>query len=104
MAQVASVSFTPLWGILCKIIVLSAIITLPDVPQILLYYLSYALLVMAAVFIMGTQGYSSERVRFSFKRFPIQLLVGLTGVAFALAYYFILAPEPLIAEFTLGAI
>jgi membrane protease YdiL (CAAX protease family) len=73
---------------------------LSDIPPILKYNLSYAPLLLGAVAIVGILGYTPEQVGVSFRRFPIQLAVGLTGVAFGLTEYFILAPEPIIAELT----
>jgi membrane protease YdiL (CAAX protease family) len=80
--------------------IISLEVPLTDIPPILLYHLSYALVLVAAIFVVGVLGYTLKQVGFSFGRFPIQLLVGLTGIGFGIAEYFLLVPEPIIAELT----
>ena len=84
--------------------IISLGIPLTDIPPILLYYLSYALVFVGAVVVGGILGYTPEQVGLSLRRFPIQLVVGLTGIVFGVAEYFILVPEPMIVELTLQEI
>ena len=66
----------------------------------LLYYLSYGPIFVAAVVIVGVFGYTPVEVAISFGRSQIQLLVGLTGIIIGLIAYFILVPEPMIVALT----
>ena len=84
--------------------IVSLAVPLADIPPILLYYLSYGPVLVAAVFLMGTSGFTLEQVGLSSKRFRIQLAVVLTGIVFGLTEYFILLPEPMIAELTLQGV
>ena len=81
--------------------IISLSMPLTDIPPILLYYVSYAPLLVVAGVAMGLLGYAPQQVGVSLRRFPIQLVVGLTGIVFGVAEYFILVPEPMIAELTL---
>jgi membrane protease YdiL (CAAX protease family) len=80
--------------------IMSLSMPLSDIPQIWWYPIIYAPLVAAAVVVMRLAGYKAEDVGLTVKLLPIQLAIMLTGVLLAVAEYFILAPEPLVAEFT----
>jgi membrane protease YdiL (CAAX protease family) len=90
-----SLALVPLLGII------SMGMPLTDIPPILSYHLSYAPLLVAVVLVVAILGYTPEQVGFSLRRFPIQLVVGLTGIVFGVAEYFVLTPEPMLAELTL---
>ena len=84
---------------LLKITSLAMLVT--SMPPILSYYLSYVPLFAAAAVVMAILGYTRKQVGLSLKRFPVQLVVGLTGIIFGVAGYFVLAPEPVIADLSL---
>lgn len=79
---------------------ISLLLPLGEIPPMLLYYLSYALVFAAAMAIANIFGYTATQVGVSFKRPLTQLLVGLTGIVFGLLQYFILVPRPIISELT----
>jgi len=79
--------------------ILSLCMPLVNIPQIWWYPIIYAPLLVAAFMVMRILGQGAGEVGLNFKRFPIQLAVALSGFAFGVAEYFILAPEPLITEF-----
>jgi len=80
--------------------ILSLCMPLVNIPQIWWYPIIYAPLLVAAFMVMRILGQEAGEVGLNFKRFPVQLAVALSGFAFGVAEYFILAPEPLITEFT----
>ncbi len=73
---------------------------LADIPQMWWYLIIYTPLLAAAIVVMRILNYRPEQVGLTFKRFPVQLVVGLTGILLGVAEYFILAPEAMVAEFT----
>ena len=81
--------------------IISLAIPLTDVPPIMLYYLSYVLVCVAAVGVVRIQGYTWAQVGINLRQAPKQLIVAFTGITFGIAQYFILIPEPMIAELTL---
>ena len=80
--------------------IMSLSMPLSDIPQIWWYPIIYAPLVVAAIVVMRLNSYKAEDIGLTVKVLPIQLAVMLTGVLFAVTEYFILAPEPLVDEFT----
>ena len=60
------------------------------------------LLLMAAVVMMRTMRLDTPQVGVAFGKPLSQLLVGLTGIAFGWALYYLIEPEPLIAELEWG--
>jgi len=131
VAEVVTVFYMPLWGILCHAVILVALIMhsavasryphrplllslvlvplvriislcmpLANIPQIWWYPIIYVPLLAAAVVAMRILNYKPGQVGLTFKGFPVQLVVGLTGVVFGVAEYFILAPEAMVAELT----
>ncbi len=88
--------------------IISLSMPLVDIPQIWWYPIIYAPLLVAAIVVVRILGHSAREVGLNFSSFPIQLAVGLSGLLFGVAEYFILvilSPEslikPLIAELTL---
>ena len=80
--------------------IISLSMPLANVPQIWWYPIIYAPLLAAAILVARILGYRLNELGLNFKRIPPQLAVALTGVAFGVAEYFILKPEPIIAELT----
>jgi len=80
--------------------IISLCMPLADIPQIWWYLIIYTPLLAAAIVVMRILNYRPEQVGLTFKRFPVQLVVMLTGVVFGVAEYFILAPEAMVAELT----
>ncbi len=78
--------------------IISLAIPLANIPQIWWYPIIYAPLLAAAFTVVRVLGYRAEDVGLNFRLFPVQLVVGLSGLLFGAAEYFILAPEPMIAE------
>ena len=134
-AEVVTVFFQPLWGIIFHVMVLSALIVhsslavghssrefllslalvplirilslsmpLAALPQIYWYPIIYAPLLAGALVVMWRLNFSAGEVGLTVRMFPIQLVIGLTGVAFGVAEYIILSPEPLLAELSLGSL
>ena len=88
---------------LVRIISLSMIfliVPLTNIPQIWWYPIIYTPLLAAAIMAVRILHYRPEQVGLTIKRFKVQLVVTLTGVAFGIAEYFILRPEALVAELT----
>ncbi len=72
---------------------------LVNISQILWYPIIYVPLLAAAITVVRILGYKAREVGFSFSSVPVQLVVGLSGLLFGVAEYFILVilpPEPLI--------
>jgi len=78
--------------------IISLSMPLVNIPQILWYPIIYAPLLVAAIVVVRILGLRAREVGFSFSSFPVQLAVGLSGLLFGVAEYFILAPEPMIIE------
>ena len=73
---------------------------LDSIPQIWRYPIIYAPLLAAAIMVVRILGIRAREVGINFGLFRIQLAVGLSGLLFGVAEYFILTPESLIAELT----
>jgi len=80
--------------------IISLSMPLANIPQIWWYPIIYIPLIAGAVVVMRILGYRTDQVGLTLRRFPVQLAVGLTGVAFGVAEYLILAPEAMIPELT----
>jgi len=80
--------------------IISLCIPLVNIPQIWWYPIIYAPLLAAAIVVVRIVGYRAREVGLSFSSFPVQLAVGLSGLLFGVAEYFILAPEPMVIELT----
>ena len=73
--------------------IISLCMPLANIPQIWWYPIIYAPLLAAAVVVMRILNYRPEQVGLTFKWFPVQLVVALTGVGFGVVEYFILTEE-----------
>ncbi len=78
--------------------IISLSMPLINIPQIWWYPIIYVPLLAAAVMVMFTLNYKVEQVGLTFGWLPLQLVIGLTGIAFGIAEYFILVPEAMVAE------
>ncbi len=79
--------------------IISLCMPLVNIPQIWWYPIIYAPLLAAAIVVVRILGHRAREVGLSFSSFPVQLAVGLSGLLFGVAEYFILVilpPEPLI--------
>jgi membrane protease YdiL (CAAX protease family) len=125
VAELATVGLQPIWGIVGHVFVFIAILVhsslsprklilalalvplvriislsmpLANIPQIWWYPIIYVPLLLAAIVAARILDYGREDIGVTIKLLPVQLLVMLTGIGFGLVEYFILAPEPMIAE------
>ncbi len=79
--------------------IISLSMPLVDIPQIWWYPILYVPLLAAAIVVMRILGQKAREVGLNFGSLPVQLAVGLSGLLFGVAEYFILVrlpPEPLI--------
>ncbi|MCL0079862.1 CPBP family intramembrane metalloprotease [Dehalococcoidia bacterium] len=84
--------------------IISLCMPLANIPLMWWFPIIYAPLLGAAIVVMRLLDYSREQVGLTVKWLPVQLVVGLTGVVFGIAEYFILRPEAMVAELTWQAI
>jgi membrane protease YdiL (CAAX protease family) len=91
---VLSLSLVPL------VRIMSLSMPLSDIPQIWWYPIIYAPLLAATIAVIRLTGYRAKDVGLTVRLLPVQLAVGLTGVLFGVAEYFILTPEAIAAAFT----
>jgi len=80
--------------------IISLSMPLINIPQLWWYPIIYAPLLAAAFVAVRLLDYSLADVGLRIKLLPVQLGVALTGFLFGVAEYYILRPEPLIAELT----
>lgn len=80
--------------------IISISLPLADIPQIWWYPIIYLPLLAAAIVLARLLNYRPKDIGITFGFLPVQLAVALAGVAFGIAEYLILAPEPLVAELT----
>jgi len=80
--------------------IISLTMPLANIPQIWWYTIIYLPLLAASIVMMRLLNYRSDQVGLTFKLFPVQLVVALTGVVFGVAEYFILRPEAVVPELT----
>ena len=80
--------------------IISLSMPLANIPEIWQYPIIYAPLLVAAVMVVRILNFRAEDVGLSFRLFPVQLVVGLSGLLFGVAEYFILKPEPVVIELT----
>lgn len=92
-----SLALVPLLRIIS---LLGLIPPLGGISPMLLYFLSYGPIFVAAVAIVCIFGYTPTQVGISLGQPRTQLLVGLTGIVIGLIAYFILIPEPMILALT----
>lgn len=80
--------------------IISLSLPLANIPQIWWYPITYAPLLAAVIVVMRLLDLRREDVGLTFGSFPVQFAIGLSGLLFGVVEYFILKPEPLIAELT----
>ena len=83
---------------------LSLSLPLLDFPLLYWYLIISIPLFVATVLTVRALGFSREQLGLTMRKLPLQLLVALTGITFGVAEYYILRPEPLIANPTWGSI
>jgi len=83
--------------------ILSLAMPLENLDLIYWYAVVGAPLMLTALVVARTAGLSWRSIGFTLRSLHIQALVASTGLAFGIAEYFILRPEPLIDEFSWGA-
>jgi len=89
---VLSLSIVPL------IRIVSLSLPLADIPQTLQYSIIYLPLLAAAIVLARILEYKPRDIGISFGFIPTQLTIGTLGIGIGVAEYFILTPEPLVAE------
>jgi membrane protease YdiL (CAAX protease family) len=72
---------------------------LPDFPFVYWYLIVGAPLVIAAIFAMRLTKINTGMVGLKWHKLPWQLVVGAAGIGIGLIEYYILRPDPLVAEF-----
>ena len=77
---------------------LSLSLPLLDFPVLYWYVIISVPLFVATVLAARVLGFSREQLGLTIRKVPLQFLVALTGIAFGIAEYYILRPEPLIAN------
>jgi hypothetical protein len=83
--------------------ILSLSMPLEDIDLIYWYAIVGGPLMLTALLVARTLGLSWRNLGFTVRSLRIQALVVTAGLAFGVAEYFILKPEPLIDEFSWGA-
>jgi LysM repeat protein/membrane protease YdiL (CAAX protease family) len=83
--------------------ILSLSMPLQDIDLMYWYAIVGAPMMLTALVVARTLGLSWRSLGFTVRSLRIQALVVTTGLAFGVAEYFILKPEPLIDEFSWGA-
>ncbi len=78
--------------------IISLSLPLVDIPQIWWYPIIYIPLLVAAIAAARIMGYRREDIGITIKLFPVQMVVMLAGLGGGLMEYFILRPEPRVAE------
>ena len=78
--------------------IISISLPLADIPQIWWYPIIYLPLLAAAIVLARLLNYRPKDIGITVGFLPVQLAVALAGVAFGIAEYLILTPEPLVAE------
>ncbi len=84
--------------------VLSLSLPLANLPQ-LYWYVIIAVPLLLAVFVIKQRlGYNRQDVGLTVGKLSLQLLVGVTGIPFGIAEFYILAPEALADSLTWGSL
>lgn len=83
--------------------ILSLSLPLLDFPLLYWYFIISIPLFVATVLTIRVLGFSREQLGLTIRKVPVQLLLALTGIIFGVAEYYILRPEPLIANPTWGS-
>ena len=84
--------------------ILSLSMPLANVPQIWWYPIIYTPLIVASIVVMRILGYGADEVGLNFRRLLVQPAVMLSGIGLGVAEYYILTPEPMVAELTLQSV
>ncbi len=78
---------------------LSLSMPLGNFPQVYWYAIIAVPLFLAVVVVMRRLGYTRWEIGLNFNKWPLQILVALTGIPLGIAEYFILKPNPLVSNF-----
>jgi membrane protease YdiL (CAAX protease family) len=97
-AFLVSLAFAPL------IRIVSLSLPLADLPLLYWYPITSIPLFAAALVAAPTLGYAWPDLGLNLRRWGLQLVISLTGIAFGALEYWILRPEPLVAAFTWQAL
>ena len=92
-AFLVSLAFAPL------IRVLSLSLPLADLPLLYWYPITSIPLFAAVLIAAPTLGFGRAALGLSLRRWGLQLVIGLSGIAFGVFEYWILQPEPLVSTF-----
>jgi membrane protease YdiL (CAAX protease family) len=77
---------------------LSLALPLLDFPIIYWYLIISIPLFVATALAARVLGYSRQQIGLTLRKVPVQLLIALTGITFGVAEYYILKPQPLVAD------
>ena len=84
------------------------ILSLSLPPNDYIFYFNYLLagapLLLSAVLVVRVTGFQLEEVGLRLSGWPVQLLVGLTGIGFGYVEFLILHPKPLVSAITLAQV
>jgi membrane protease YdiL (CAAX protease family) len=95
-AFLMSMAFAPL------IRILSLSLPMASIPIIYWYLITSVPLFAALIVAARTLGFSWHRLGLNLRGWPLQLAIGLTGIAFGIVEYHILEPQPLAEGLTLS--
>ena len=84
--------------------IVSLAMPLSGIPQLWWYPIICAPLLAAAIVVVRILNYTARDIRLTLRGLRVQLAVALTGLVFGIVEYFILRPEPMVAEFTWQAV
>lgn len=105
ISDVRSRNFTTSLSLVPLVRIMSLIMPLASVPLIYWYILIYAPLLIAAVVVMRTVKLKPRQIGLVSRGLPLQIAMAIvTGIAFGVLEYYILKPQPLVAEFSLEQI
>ena len=96
-----SLALVPFYKVMAVIV--GGVIAALDIDSDLAFFaLVFPLLLVAAVVLMRIMRFGAREVGFALGKLPSQLVIGLTGIIFGPALYYIVKPEPLIPELDWG--
>lgn len=84
--------------------IVSLSMPLVNIPQVWWYPIIYVPLLVGAVVVTRTLNISAGEIGLVLRRFRIQLVIAFSGLIIGVAEYFILHPEPMLAELTWQAL
>ena len=76
--------------------ILSLSMPLSNIPQIYWYLIISIPIIIAALIVASLSGFKRKDIGLTLANFPLQLLVGASGILIGFVEYFILKPQPLI--------